>query len=162
MAPELLPWLAALVIIIGLLALFLDIFLATGFTGVAGIIFLAWGVVLYNTNTAITIKSLVIGLVISIVAFIILFKLLTNMNFWKHFTLGKRQQSNEGYNSANIELVTYMDKEGIALTPLRPSGAADIDGERVDVVSEGDFILKGQKIKVVYIEGVRVVVRAIE
>jgi hypothetical protein len=35
----------------------------------------------------------------------------------------------------------------VALTPLRPSGTADIDGERVDVVAEGDFVEKGDKIQ---------------
>lgn len=47
------------------------------------------------------------------------------------------------------------------MTTLRPSGTAVINGKRVDVVSEGAFIEAGQVIKVVAVEGLRVVVRAV-
>ena len=47
---------------------------------------------------------------------------------------------------------------GVTLTPLRPSGAADLDGRRVDVVTDGVFIDAGQRIKVVSVEGARVLV----
>jgi membrane-bound serine protease (ClpP class) len=47
---------------------------------------------------------------------------------------------------------------GVALTALRPSGAAEIDGRRVDVVTDGQFIDAGRRVKVVSVEGARVVV----
>jgi membrane-bound serine protease (ClpP class) len=47
-----------------------------------------------------------------------------------------------------------------ALTTLRPSGTAVINGQRVDVVSEGAFIEAGAPVKVIALEGLRVVVRA--
>jgi membrane-bound serine protease (ClpP class) len=48
---------------------------------------------------------------------------------------------------------------GVALTDLRPSGIARIDGQRVDVVTEGDHISEGEPIEVVLDEGYRHVVR---
>jgi membrane-bound serine protease (ClpP class) len=42
---------------------------------------------------------------------------------------------------------------------LRPTGIADIDGARVDVVSEGGFIEAGTPIEVTRAEGYRIVVR---
>jgi membrane-bound serine protease (ClpP class) len=56
---------------------------------------------------------------------------------------------------------SLLNQSGQALTTLRPSGTAVINGKRVDVVSEGAFIQSGQPIKVVAVEGLRVVVRAI-
>lgn len=56
---------------------------------------------------------------------------------------------------------SLLNQTGETLTKLRPSGTAIIDGKRVDVVSEGAFIESGQTIKVVAVEGLRVVVRAI-
>jgi membrane-bound serine protease (ClpP class) len=56
------------------------------------------------------------------------------------------------------ELLTHR---GTALTTLRPSGMALIDGKRVDVVTEGQMIEKDTPIQVVAIEGMRVVVRAV-
>lgn len=54
-----------------------------------------------------------------------------------------------------------LHQTGQALTNLRPSGTATINGNRVDVVSEGGFINAGQQVKVVAVEGLRVVVRAV-
>jgi len=44
---------------------------------------------------------------------------------------------------------------------LRPSGTAVINGKRIDVVTEGPFVERGSPIKVVEVEGARVVVRAV-
>jgi membrane-bound serine protease (ClpP class) len=48
---------------------------------------------------------------------------------------------------------------GVAISALRPGGVAEIDGERVDVVSQGDYITAGEPIEVVADEGYRRVVR---
>jgi membrane-bound serine protease (ClpP class) len=47
---------------------------------------------------------------------------------------------------------------GTAITLLRPSGKADIDGQRYDVVTQGDFVPKGSRIRVATIKGTRIVV----
>jgi membrane-bound serine protease (ClpP class) len=52
-----------------------------------------------------------------------------------------------------------LHQTGEAYTQLRPSGTAIIHGKRVDVVTEGGLIEKGTPIKVIGIEGLRVVVR---
>jgi membrane-bound ClpP family serine protease len=44
---------------------------------------------------------------------------------------------------------SYLGKKGRAITPLRPTGIAEIDGERIEVVTEGDFISAGSDVKVV-------------
>jgi membrane-bound serine protease (ClpP class) len=54
-----------------------------------------------------------------------------------------------------------LNQNGTALTTLRPSGAAIINGKRVDVITEGPFVERGSPIKVVAVEGMRVVVRAV-
>jgi membrane-bound ClpP family serine protease len=48
---------------------------------------------------------------------------------------------------------------GVALSQLRPSGIAQINGQRVDVVTEGGLIDRGTRVRVVTVEGARVVVR---
>jgi membrane-bound serine protease (ClpP class) len=50
---------------------------------------------------------------------------------------------------------------GTALTPLRPSGTVVINGHRVDVVTEGGLVDRDTPVKVVAVEGMRVVVRPI-
>ncbi len=50
---------------------------------------------------------------------------------------------------------------GVAFSDLRPSGIAVIDGQRVDVVSDGDYIPAGAAITIVRDEGYRRVVRVV-
>jgi len=54
-----------------------------------------------------------------------------------------------------------VGQSGTALTTLRPSGTAIINGKRVDVVTEGPFIERGAAVEVVAVEGMRVVVRTV-
>ncbi|MEZ4465034.1 MAG: NfeD family protein [bacterium] len=52
----------------------------------------------------------------------------------------------------------YLGQQGTARTDLRLSGKAMIGGELVDVVSQFEYIRKGAPIRVVAVEGVRIVV----
>lgn len=52
--------------------------------------------------------------------------------------------------------------EGVVVAPLRPSGTVEIDGRRVSVVSDGQLLDKGRRVRVVLVEGSRVVVEAVE
>jgi membrane-bound serine protease (ClpP class) len=71
--------------------------------------------------------------------------------------LGHATDRPSGYISNPIreELVGLT---GVALTDLRPAGAAQVGDERVDVVAEGSFISAGTPVRVVKSEGYRHVV----
>lgn len=71
--------------------------------------------------------------------------------------LGEATRSDTGYTSFAIrgELV---GAEGVAVTDLRPSGAARFGDERVDVVAESNFIESGTPVRIVRSEGYRHVV----
>jgi len=77
------------------------------------------------------------------------------------FVLSEEQKRDLGYSS-HAKHDDLVGKEGIALTTLRPSGTALIDDERVDVVSEGGYIEAKQRIKIVRVEGIRIIVREIK
>ena len=59
------------------------------------------------------------------------------------------------------DLEYFVGKEGIALTVLRPAGTAEFDGVRLDVVSEGDYIPKNSRVKIIQVTGRRIVVRKV-
>ncbi|MCK5943713.1 MAG: hypothetical protein KAI24_17145, partial [Planctomycetes bacterium] len=59
-------------------------------------------------------------------------------------------------------LVALVGRTGTAATTLRPTGAMTIDDERIDVVTEGDWVDAGQAVRVLYVQGNRVVVAAEE
>lgn len=55
-----------------------------------------------------------------------------------------------------------VGQPGVAMTLLRPSGKAEINGQLVDVISEGSFIPEGSQVQVVECSGKRVVVRKVD
>ena len=55
----------------------------------------------------------------------------------------------------------WLGKRGTTLSPLRPAGFADIEGQRVDVVSEGEMMDPGTPVLVTRVDGNRIVVRRI-
>jgi membrane-bound serine protease (ClpP class) len=65
----------------------------------------------------------------------------------------------KGYHSAADGLDLYLGKQGVARSVLRPSGIAEIDGVRVDVVSQGGFIQPSTRVEVIKVEGRRIVVK---
>ena len=80
------------------------------------------------------------------------------MKIFKKLILKDSTSTEKGYVS-NRNRTELIGLEGIAITPLRPSGTVLIEDERIDVVSEGNFIQKGQKVKIIKAEGSRIVVR---
>lgn len=64
--------------------------------------------------------------------------------------------------TAEKQLLPLVGREGVAESLLRPAGVALIDGRRVDVVTEGTMVDAGSRIKVIAIEGNRVVVRRVQ
>ena len=75
--------------------------------------------------------------------------------------LRDKQSKDGGYNSIE-EHPELEGKKGYAKTDLRPAGIAIISERRIDVVSEGDFIKKGETVQVIGIRDGRIVVRKIQ
>ncbi len=70
--------------------------------------------------------------------------------------------STRDYKGTSPKLKDYVGKEGVALTPLTPSGLIKINGERIDVVAEGKWIDKGSRVRVVNATGNHVTARKID
>ncbi len=98
------------------------------------------------------------------------FKILPKTSFGKQLILSRRAEQADGSSNRTQQTATtheerwntLMDREGVAVTPLRPSGTAEINDRRVSVVTEGSHIRSGTRVRVVKVEGNRVVVDAID
>lgn len=66
-----------------------------------------------------------------------------------------------GYTSASVR-TELVGAEGVAITPLRPAGVGLFGDERVDVVSESEWIEEGTRVRVISAEGYRHIVRAMQ
>jgi membrane-bound serine protease (ClpP class) len=79
---------------------------------------------------------------------------------WEEFVLATSMiPGKELPESSQDNRARYLGKVGAALTPLRPSGVAEIDGERVEVQTEGGFIAANSQIRVVAIDRRHIFVR---
>ena len=67
----------------------------------------------------------------------------------------------KGTSGAKVQPKDLVGQEGVALTPLRPAGTARIGERKVDVVSDGEVIDPGTRVRVIEVKGNRVVVRAV-
>ena len=102
--------------------------------------------------------QLTVALVGAIILVIILAKFLPKTHIFKKFVLSDAEKTKQGFSS-HATSTDLVGVEGIALTDLRPSGTAEINGKKVDVVTESEYVEKGQRLKVITVEGIRVVVK---
>ena len=153
-----------MLILIGGVLLVLELLVIPGF-GIAGILGLAaitvaiikifpdgyqWVYVLGYTT--------IFGAILTI----ILFWLLPNSRFMKLFALNTDLGNKDNLNyKQTLNFDQLLAKEGLATSDLRPAGLATIDNHRVDVVTEGDYISNGSKIKVIDVSGTRIVVKKV-
>ncbi|MFQ5930360.1 MAG: NfeD family protein [Acidobacteriota bacterium] len=72
--------------------------------------------------------------------------------------LPTRQKKEAGFAASEVR-IDRVGKAGVALTDLRPSGTGMFDGERLDVISEGDYIDAQEAIEIAKDKGYRLIVR---
>jgi len=152
---------AVVLLVLGIVLIVLEFFVPGGIIGALGVASIVGSLLMSGYSLNNMILSISIAFVVAIVAGIVLFKYVgAEKGLFRHIILQDRTTTDLGYvSSANRS--DLLDIEGIAMTPLRPSGTAVFNDERVDVVTEGGFIDRNALVKVVKVEGVRVVVREI-
>ena len=74
-------------------------------------------------------------------------------------TLRKTLSREKGVSSQPSDLDSYIDRQGTAVTDLRPAGKAIINGKRVDVVTRGEYFEKDATIIVTAVTGNQIIVR---
>lgn len=126
--------------------------------GVIGSICLILSIFL-NADTFIEAVCLTIGIiaVLGIMLGIVL-RLLSKGKVAKGIILTDEQNKEKGYIST-VNLNYLLNKEGIAITDLRPSGLAEFNGEQFDVITKGNYILKETPIIVYKIQGSKIIVK---
>ena len=70
------------------------------------------------------------------------------------------ERPEDGYTAAS-DMSIFVGREGETRTVLRPSGIANFDDVRLNVVSDGMYIKQGAKVRIQRVEGSRIVVEEI-
>jgi membrane-bound ClpP family serine protease len=104
---------------------------------------------------------LIIGVIVMLLALIAARSLKRGWLYRSSLVLKDAEDKEAGY-VARDDYSRFTGKNGVSLTPLRPAGTAEIEGEKADVVTEGEFIPKGARIQVLKAAGGRIVVKQVE
>lgn len=147
--------------IVGLLLMVFEAFTpGFGFAGGGGLILIIIGIFLTGKKP---LDYLIMFLILIVVVAILLAIILRSAKKGglKKIILRTSTSQKEGYSST-VDYSSLIGAEGLALTVLRPAGTADFSGQRLDVVTEGEFIAQGVRLKIVRTEGRRIVVEKID
>ena len=144
-----------ILLILGAVLLFLETLLPGMIAGILGVICLLAAITLgYQDFGAQTGNILVMIVLVGLVVGVFIW-----LKFFPESRIARKFISQGAVGELGVEKPELLNGTGVALTQLRPSGTARINGERVDVVTEGGLIERGAKLKVVAVEGTRIVVR---
>jgi membrane-bound serine protease (ClpP class) len=165
---QLVGWEEILLVALGIVLLAAEVFVVPGFgiTGVLGIGALLAGLSLSlvggGATWEFTIKAagrVIFSLLLALLASLVLLRYLPRLPWGRRLILETGLGAGQGYASASETDKNWLGKTGTVLSPLRPAGIAEIEGERVDVVSDGGFVESGAPIVVSRVDGNRIVVR---
>ena len=163
-------WEELLLVGLGVVLLLLELFVFPGFgiAGVLGIVGLMAGLTLSVIGAGATMDTIVVALgrvalslVVALLGSVALLRLLPHLPYARTLILEAGLGSAAGYASAPERDRAWLGKRGTTRAPLRPAGIAEIEGERIDVVSQGDYIDADVPIEVVAVDSNRIVVRRV-
>lgn len=152
---------ALILFALGIGLILLEFFVPGGIAGAVGFLAVIASFFIASDNIVHMGISLLIALSASIILSILMIKVFgKRMKLFKRIILTDSTSTEKGYvsNKNRLELIGV---EGVTLTALRPSGTILVDDERIDAVSEGAFIPKDRKVRIVKTEGARIVVREV-
>ena len=142
--------------LIGMALLIVEIIVpGFGIFGIGGAISLIVAVVIpAKTFTQALLALMIVLIIIGIFAFLL----------FRSFNKGKISKTSlvlDDSVSKNTEgALEMLGRKGIVVNDLRPSGFAEFDGKRINVVTSGEFINKGEEVEIIAVEGNKVVVQA--
>lgn len=160
-----------LIIFVGILLLLIEMIVIPGFglAGIGGIILVIFGlyrlllpdIPVGGEVAEMAMVGLTIGIIGGLIGLVLLFKLMTKTKFWKKLATPDVQDHERGYDTS-LGLEDMVGEEGLAESDLHPSGWTMFGDKRIFVVSEGTFIEDGEKVKIITVDGNRIVVRQIK
>lgn len=157
--------------IIGLILLAAEIFVIPGFgvAGIGGILLILISLFLSLTpsgpffnfeSISLAFVQLAGALAAAFILILVLAKFLPKSRSFSKLILDESEKSEKGFVSYPSEK-NLIGAEGVALTTLRPAGTAEINGKRVDVMTDSEYVQQGSRIVVERVEGIKVVVKKI-
>lgn len=149
-------------LIIGAALIVVEFFVPGGILGGLGTMSIIVSLFMATDNIFALSLSLLIAITLTILVAVYLYKRIgLQKGLLRHIILADRETVDKGYVSS-VSRKQLVGLKGRALTPLRPSGTGLFEGERLDIVSVGNFIKQNDPIEIISVNGSRIVVQRIE
>ncbi len=147
-----------ILLLAGLIMIGFEMFLPDGIVGAIGAVALAAAAVVgfFVFDTAWAVLSAMLIFVGSLISLFVWIWIVPKTRVGRALTL---TESLATAKAGDNRIDALVGKEGVTLSPLRPSGLARIDGQRIDVLADGVSIESGTPIRVVDVHGNRILVR---
>ena len=147
-----------IIFVIGVLLIVAEFFLPFGISGILGAGAIILSIILAGGNVTQMSIAVLIALTVTIVGMVIIMKFFgKKLRMFNKMILSDATSTDKGYVS-NENRTDLIGKVAITMTPLRPSGTIRMDNERIDAVSDGSYIDKDKHVKIIKVEGSRIVV----
>lgn len=165
---ELVGWEELILVGAGLMLLAVEIFVIPGFgiAGIVGILAMLAGLTMALVGQGATARAFFgaagrvsFSLLVAAGAAAVVLRAMPRTAIGRRLLLETALPSRGGYASAPETDRDWLGRVGRTVSPLRPAGIVDIDGKRVDVVSDGELIEAGSTVIVTRVDGNRIVVR---
>ncbi len=129
-----------------------------GYAGILGVVALFASVVLAFglPFVLVAVQSIAIAIVLTVGLFVLFTRMVPQNAFVARLTLAAAQGPDYVASEDHRPL---LGRSGVAASYLRPAGVAAIDGQRVDVLTEGEFVAAGTAVVVTRVEGARIFVK---
>lgn len=143
----------------GILLIIAETFVPGGVIGAVGLVLVLIGIVAgFLRGADVGLVLLVGSLVVGIVLFYAWVKFFPKSRFGKRLILHQDAKTWQGYDDDNAGL---YGKAGRTHSALHPTGIAVIEGKRIDVITRGEMLPPDRPVRVIEVEGNRVVVAEI-
>ncbi|MBR3503659.1 MAG: hypothetical protein IKO07_05340 [Clostridia bacterium] len=151
------PWIA--LVIVGYVLVVVEMYIpGFGLPGLSGLVCLIVGIFFLSGGNVLT------GLLVTLIVVALLCVALSiSMRSAARGRLAKSRfvlkETSTSPDEQENALAYYVGKQGAAKTILRPAGVAEIEGVRLNVLTDGDFIDENAPVVVERVEGNRIFVR---
>jgi len=138
----------------------LHVFPGHGLSGIAGLLLLGGAVLLSfgSENFSTGVQALAIAIVLVAAGLVVLVRLHPENAFMKRISF--RGTQGPQYVSSS-DFSDLLGRTGVATSFLRPAGVATVDGRRIDVLTDGNFVAAGSAVRVSRVEGARIFVEPV-
>ncbi|GAA3716827.1 NfeD family protein [Salinicoccus siamensis] len=148
--------------ILGMMFIIIEFFVIGAILGILGGLMLLFSILLVSDDMLLFSIFLATIILLALVEWVIFVKFKKKkIPFLSRLILEDATDKESGYTSFDDR--SYLLGEAAkTVTPLRPSGTIKFGDQRIDAVAEGAFIEGNVDVKVIHVEGTRVVVRPLE